>query len=616
LVASNSGDTKMLAAFRPTFLALAATAAAFAAIPFLPRATFFWMPSLVYVFAAGLALVARGRAPDWPAVAGASLAFAGIFVLAAQALVFDHGVPTRWLQWGRFPSGDAADFLGDSMTLLAEGSFVSVRGRPLANAFIAGLWANADFDLVVFGWTIAGFCAAATAVFAAVALRVFGIGAGAFVVAIALDFLHEHLGAASTEPVGFAAGLAAAGLLFSAVRTRSVPVFALGMFALAFAFMYRIGAVFVLPLLLLWPLFVPMVARARFAAVAGGAVGIALAGFLHTAAVRELTPDSPGFVNGPTSWYAVVAMGDEALGVRPKGSVRRDTRWVQIYDDHPGLADLPVREQGARFMSILATAARERPLSLLAGAALELWDQLGRAKLFAFVDNKALRWVALVFFLVGYGRAVLRARADPLAAFLALVGTGLLASIPFLHGGENRVHAALAGPLAALIVFGLAAPFARRRPRAPGETPPPPVALQLVVPVAMLAATLGAMAFQIGRAPDVATAVCADGMPGDLGARPGSRVAFGVPPQPRTLTFRDAAALRDAVDEWTAIGARSRGMFYAPVDVEMLARYRRWADAAGTAGAVALLADAASGRAALVALPAGAVTGCARVPFR
>lgn len=606
----------MLAAFRPTFLALAATAAAFAAIPFLPRATFFWLPSLVYVFAAGLALVSRGRAPDWSAVAGASVAFAGIFVLAAQALIFDHGVPTRWLQWGRFPSGDAADFLGDSMTLLAEGSFVSVRGRPLANAFIAGLWAHADFDLVVFGWAVTGFCAAATAVFAAVALRVFGMAGGAFVVAIALDFLHEHLGAASTEPVGFAAGLAAAGLLLSAVRTRSVPAFALGMFALAFAFMFRIGAVFVLPLLLLWPFFVPMVARARLAAVAGGAAGIVAAGLLHSAAVRELTPDSPGFVNGPTSWYAVVATGDEALGVRPKGSVRRDTRWVQIYDDHPGLADLPVREQGARFMAILGTAARERPLSLLAGAALELWDQLGRAKLFAFVDNKALRWVALVFFLVGYGRAVLRARADPLAAFLALVGTGLLASIPFLHGGENRVHAALAGLIAALVVFGLAAPFARRRRHPPGEAPPPPVLVQLAVPAAMLAATLGAMAFQIGRPPAAGAAVCPDGMSGDVGPRPGSVVAFGVPPRPRTLTFRDADALRAAVDEWTAVGARSRGMFYAPVDVEMLASYRRWADTAGPAGAVALLADAASGRDALVTLPGGVTSGCARVPFR
>jgi hypothetical protein len=611
----HSGKLMKFAIYRPTLLALTAIVMAFAVVPILPRATYFWLPSLVYLYAALLAWTTRGRTPEWPLVIGAALGFAGIFVVVAQELIFSHGVPTRWLQWGRFPSGDAADFLADSMTLLAEGSFVSIRGRPLANAFIAGLWAHADFDLVLFGWAVAGFCAAATAIFAAVALRAFGIGAGAFIVAIALDFLHEHLGSASTEPVGFAAGLAAAGLLLSAVRTQSVPVFALGMFALTYAFMYRIGAVFVLPLLLLWPFFAPMVWRARLAAIAGGAVGIVAAGMLHTFAVHELTRDNAGFVNGPTSWYAVVAMGDEAMGVRPKGSVRRDARWVQIYDDNPGLAELPVREQGARFMAILKTAAIERPLSLVAGAALELWDQLGRAKLFAFVDNKVLRWIALVFFFIGYGRAVLCARGDPMAAFLALVGTGLLASIPFLHGGENRVHAVLVGPLAALVVFGLAAPFGGRFARASGEAPPHAL-IQLALPAAILAVTLGAMGLQIGRQSAAGAPLCADGLASDLDARPGSTVGFGIPsPPPRALIFRDAAAMREAIDQWTEIGALSRGIFYAPVDSEMLSRYRRWVDSAAASASVVLLSDPVSGRDALVELPDGVMRGCVRIRF-
>ena len=604
---------------RPTLLAMAAVAIMFAAVPLLPRETFFWLPSLVYAYAGSLALAGRGRPPEWRFVAAAAVVFFGMFVLVAQALIFEHGVSTRWLQWGRFPSGDAEDFLADSMTLLAKGEFVSVRGRPLANVFITGLWSHSGFDLVLFGWAVSGFCAVAMAIFATVAMRTFGIGAGAFVVAIVIDFLHEHLGAASTEPIGFTAGLVAAGLLLTAVRTRSVPVFALGMSALTFAFMFRVGAVFVLPLLLLWPFFVPMCLRMRLAAVAAAAVGIALAGLLHVEAVRELTPNSPGFVNGPTSWYAVVAMGDEALGVRPRGSVRRDTRWVQIYDDHPGLADLPVREQSARFSAILEAAARERPLSLVVGAALELWDQLGRAKLFAFVDNKVLRWVALVFFVVGYVRAIARARADPYAAFLALVGTGLLTSIPFLHGGENRVHAALVGLIAAIVVFGLTTPLSSPRLRPSRELPPPSAALQCLLPVAMLAVMLWAMAVQIGRTSEAAaTAVCADGLRDALSVRPGSLVGFGLPSmEPRALAFVDAEALRASIDDWIAIGGRSRGMFYAPIDAEILMRYRRWADVAGHAGAVALLADVVEGRMALVTLPSYVTTpGCARVPFR
>ena len=189
----------------------------------IPKVGFFWIPTLVYLYAATVALLYRRAAPQemrcW-LIAGS---FAVLFIAGGQTLILEQGIPTRWLDWGRFPTHDAADFLTNSHAVLTDGVFKSIRGRPMANALLASLWRIAAFDLALLGWMVSGLCAVALTIFGAASLRTFGLVVGVLPIAIAVDFAHEHLGAVSTEPVGFAVGLVAAAFLMRTARKPTLP---------------------------------------------------------------------------------------------------------------------------------------------------------------------------------------------------------------------------------------------------------------------------------------------------------------------------------------------------------------------------------------------------------
>lgn len=546
------------------------------AAPILPGASFFWMPSIVYLFVIAVFLTSRGGRVGggilWIAVA---LPIG--FVLAAQILVLQQGVPTRWLAWGRFPLGDAADFLSGSVRILTEGSFVTIRGRPLANSFIGGLWQLTGFDLALLSIAVTTLCAIAAVFLGRALLSGFGLLAGGIGVAVSLDFLHEHIGAASTEPLGFFLGAAAAALLLSAALTRSMGLFILGVFALAVTFLYRVGAVFVLPFLLLWPFLV--LSRwgqaIKVASYAGAA--IILAAGLHIAVTKTISPDSPSFVNAPKSWYAIIAMGDEFLGHRPVGSVREEARWVQIFDDHPGLKDLPIDQQGAQFVAIVWEAALARPASVLAGAALEYADQLGRAGLFRFVDNKPFRLLVFLLYGVGLISAVLAARRHPMAAMLALAGIGQLLSIPFLHGGENRIHIGLAGIMAATVSYGALTLESRIFRRKRNDTAEQRIDLNAsVLPILLPVFALGVSLFtgfvSAGKTGPDGGQSCGQGSSVALGA--GSIIAVGAPREAIwSLSFQSASEMKGAAERWVEIGGQSNAVFYAPINERSVIPY-------------------------------------------
>ena len=538
----------------------------------LPATTFFMLPTIVYAVAVAICLPYFRRDISPTAVAVIAFAVPVLFILGGQLLILFQGTPTRWLAWGRLPLGDSADFLSNAVVLLAEGEFVSIRGRPLSNAFIAGLWHSTGYDIALLGLAVSALCAASAFFFARVSLTVFGVAGGTLGLAVVLDFLHEHLGAASTEPIGFFTGLAAATLLITAAAMRSVPVFAVAMFCLATAFLYRVGAVFVIPALLAWPLLLQDGWRVGFRNSVLCCVAVAAAGVLHMGVAQVLTPNSPSFVNAPKSWYAIIAMGDEALGLRPPGSVREEARWVQIFDDHPGLFDLPPHVQGPRFVEIVLDAARERPLSVVAGSVVEYMDQLGRAGLFRFVDNKPVRLLVFLLFAVGLCRAVWRMRTDPLASLLALAGAGQLLSIPFLHGGENRVHIASAGLMAATCAFALQGLLARiaafRLSRPEGRAVPRSTFAVLAVPLGTLAVSLTVtVTVPFQPAPSIGETSCADGASARLTAlAPGSSLAVGPHSEDLfALSFENPDAAAAARAGWLRAAESSGPFLYVPL---------------------------------------------------
>ena len=558
----------------------------------IPKAGFFWIPTLVYLYAAAVAFIYRCADPQgmrcW-LIAGS---FAILFIIGGQALILEQGIPTRWLDWGRFPTHDAMDFLTNSHAVLTDGSFTSIRGRPMANALLASLWRIAGFDLALLGWMISGLCAVALTIFGVASLRVFGIAVGTLPIAISVDFGHEHLGGFSTEPIGFATGLIAAALLLGVVRKPTLSGYAMGLFTLGLAFFLRAGAMFVLPFLLLWPFLLFPARRAQWQAATLGVFALAVVALVHMAASRTLTPDSPSFVNAPKSWYAIIVMGDEARGLRVDRPVRIEARWLQIFDDHPGLDDQSIAEQGRRFIKILNENALDRPLSVLVGAGVEYGDQIGRAGLFRFIDNKAIRTVAFLLFVIGAIIAAWRCRRDPLSALLLCVGAGILLSIPFLHGGENRVHAAtigLMGAMAALGVHILLAQWYRFEliSGVPISFLPPAIFALAIMSLVLVGAFILA-----GSLPVAATNCVANGHKAIW--RPGSSVAVSLTGW-NGLSFQDGPAVKVAIEDWKSVAEKSGTFFYAPIDGDLIQRTNRDLIVATDPGALLLTVDLANG---------------------
>ena len=547
---------------------------------FFLKETFFALPTAYYAVTGIVILGLWVWAPAGSVrTAPFSLVLVTLFVFLGQALITGQGVPTRWLAWGRFPLGDASDFLSNAVVLIQNGEFISIRGRPLSSAYIAGLWRSVGFDLALLSIASSALCGIALFYFARVALICFGLAGGCVAVAVAGDFLHEHLGAASTEPVGFLVGTSACALLFAAAMKRSATLFALGVGTLMLAFLMRAGALFIIPFLLLLPFLMPMTGKVRLRWVGGGVAAVVAASIWHISAVNTFTPDSPGFVNAPKSWYAIIAMGDEALGIRPPGSIRNEARWVQIFDDHPGLRDLPMEQQGERFVEIVTTAALERPQSVFVGSLLEYKDQVFRAGLFRFVDNKPIRALMFAIFLAGFVLALRNMRRDPVAALISLSCFGLFLSIPFLHGGENRVHIATAGLLAGTIGYAVActtrflAARGRIRDLSAGEgdigrwvygaLTAPVVALGLVLytwagdPLSPEMGTGDTVAFEActGKAEDRLTAAGAGNGLGFDGLKGGALA----------LSFADRDALESARRQWLDSAAWEGLFYYAPI---------------------------------------------------
>ena len=572
-----------------TFASCAALAVLIFAATGLPNASLYWLPTLAYgcVLCAGVsAWTRRGFDAHW--LLGTCFV-AVVFMLGAQTLISVQGAPTRWLAWGRFPLGDSADFISNALLLLTDGTFVSIRGRPMANAFIAGVWSSVNFDLVLLSLVISTLCALSLALFLVASNRVFGLIPAMLAGAVVFDFAHEHIGAASTEPIGFFLGLIAASMLVLAAAYRSGPYFIMGFGALVLAYLYLVGPVFVLPCLLLWPFIAP-IERSRRVSVFVGIVGCLVSLMvLNNLVSQKLTPTSPSFVNAPKSWYAIIVMGDEFLGVRPEGSVRDEARWVQIFDDHPGLKERPIHEQGPRFLEIVAHAALDRPFSVLVGAGLEYGDQLGRAGLFRFVENKPVRIFVFVLFLLGLVRAFKNLRQVPLATLIFLAGVGQVASIPFLHGGENRVHIANAGIMAATVAYGVSGLIAMLNPsdRAEGRGTPrqsvattifgsrffPAAAVSLMsIPVVIsLWVTFGTAGTFSCTLPHPTLDCGSLDVPNRHVSSPGSTVGVGVPSEsPLSLTFDDQNHMRRAIDAWAAVKQENSVFFYAPISVTRL----------------------------------------------
>jgi hypothetical protein len=424
----------------------------------LPAMTYYYLPFCAAVVMAGIGICGLRESSKAQITAGLLAAALLLLFLLSFGLIEAHLLPTRWLDFGLFQLGDAADFLGSTVELLYGGTFDDVRGRVFSNLLFAGLLHLGGFNLSLVAWVLT-FLAALAAIAAALAtFGLYGAVPAAFMAYILFDFAHEHIGGTSTEIPGFIVGALSIPFLFRAIQVRSHGAFLIGFALLCAAMLVRIGAALVLPALLLWAavhLRGGLLARLSAAAIG---VALALGLFVSNAALsRHVTPQSGGsFVNAINSWYAVIVEGQLILGQRDESSVIRETLWVQIYKDHPEIERAPMAERTALKLKVLVDALKEHPGATAVGAARQIVRYVGPMRIYQFIEVKPLRALLALLALLGMGRAFFemwRGRS-PYYDFFGLTALALIFSQPFLFGGETRAPAPTVALLAAFPAIG------------------------------------------------------------------------------------------------------------------------------------------------------------------
>lgn len=445
-----------------------------APVRMLPYESYYFLPLALYA-ATGLLILGSFifKGPEHP-YGRYMMAAVSCFLIAycfslSWTAIHHNALWTRWVTFGILPTNDASDFLDTALTLLGSGTFETPRGRPFSDAAWAGALALFNLDLFHSTMFFTGLAALGVVMGGLSVHRALGSAAAVVLAACLFDYIHEHIGGVVSEIPGFILGMGAFAWMVQAAKTRSRVSFLVGIVFLSLAMSYRIGAVLILPALLIWSYRTFGSGRTRWGVPAAAAALLLCTFLVNSLVTSHVTPTSGGsFVNAIDSWYATVVEGDLALGRRAPSAVLPGTRWVQIYEDFPEIKKLQGFEWVERKRQVFFGALGERPLSAMVGGVLEIKNYLLKRDVVAFIDFKPLRYLFMLLLLLGVWVCVNRIRRDkdPLAEMVLWANLGILVSQPFLYGGEVRVPAPTIAFTLMLASFGVTA--AKPRPRVHG----------------------------------------------------------------------------------------------------------------------------------------------------
>jgi hypothetical protein len=320
---------------------------------------------------------------------------------------------------GVIPWSDAAAHFSQAAAIATQGlTHLGMNGRFLYPAYFSSLLKITGLNLLVAEALGGGFFAAVTTLFLRLVARLAGI-AGASVVALVcgLFFRERCAGLIMTENLGLLCGILAASALLIALQQRHFGMLLLSIFSLALGLVARPGAMFVLPLMILYA---GSVSYSGWMKKPGapwkrGLVGALLASMMISAAfgsnallVHRLY-DGKVIVNANFSFtlYGLLTGGkwSDALG------------WSHYN------APL-VMQENIRLIE-------QEPQRLLFGACRAYKEALYRRILFMFGHESRLATMLLLLAAVGL-IALWRVEAwRPYASCFTLIAAGILLSIPF-----------------------------------------------------------------------------------------------------------------------------------------------------------------------------------------
>lgn len=357
-------------------------------------------------------------------------------------------ITTDVLLGGYLPISDAQGYFQGAIAFREVGHLTDwATRRPLTSLQLAGLLGLCGGSLrctvVLLTALGAGGC---SLVIAALAQQ-FGYSAAISAGALLYIFFYPTIGTVMSENIGFTLGCAGFVLMLSAVETDHPWKFGAGLVLTGFGLVARPGAMFVLPVLVVY-------AGCRFAAgkrfsfglMAAMAVVIALP-FAFNAMTVTLwgQPGSVAFSNFSYTLYGLVHGGEN---------------WTRFHYDYPEVATLPAAEQARHAYRAAVAHVRSHPLDLIIGIMHRYNDFFFNTRWFAFDGIGGARIVFMLAALIGLWN-LFRTRRKRVSSFLLVATIGVWLSVPFIGDGGTRVHAVTVPFTAALIAAGVSAIVAR-----------------------------------------------------------------------------------------------------------------------------------------------------------
>ncbi|MBF0188379.1 MAG: hypothetical protein HQL50_10700 [Magnetococcales bacterium] len=446
--------------------------------PILSKPAFFYLPLIFHLLALAMVVAtlfreSLRRVPLTVLNGGLLFLLLMLFGGLTLQLLWGYHINTRWATWGAFPINDAADYLNNTGKILTEGTFNSIRGRPLANLLLTGQYLLSDFDNRLFILINTVLSMVSIWMVSAAIWARFGPGIALIMASILFDYIHEHLTAFSSEPLGFFVGCAAFTLLWYAVGRRSALLLLAGLGTLFLAQFIRVGPLFIFPAIVLWALMrnKPIFSwSTKRMILTGLLIFFAIYG-LNSHITNRLTNGSATFANAINSWYYVFVRGrvflDDSL---PTEYLNETLPWLWINKEYPQLKGLPVDQEVAEKKRIIIDQIIHHPVDGIVGSALEIYDTLfpvqlqefsddhWRSLMFRSIDPYLINMLLYLMMLLGMGVLIQRhwrLRQNDYEGFILSTNLGIMLSAPFMVGGETRAIASVFPFMALLPLFGL-----------------------------------------------------------------------------------------------------------------------------------------------------------------
>ena len=345
---------------------------------------------------------------------------------------------------GLIPWSDAAAFNWDAHSL-ANGSLLSTWGarRPLFPGFLAVLLRTTGGDFIAAVIILALINVLAVWFVVRIVKQFYGTTAASFFLIFSFEFYIRFSGVTTSEQLGFAAGNLAFFFLLVGTYMRSLWRILFGLGLLTLGLNARVGALFILPALILW---LGFFFRERMTVwrATGSAIIVVVAVFLlNIILVRVIAqPQSVPFSNYSYTLYGL-ASGNKG--------------WTQVIRDYPNITEQEI-------MPLAIQKIRSEPTLLLKGMIGSFADYFSSERgafSFGFPGSiyRSINLILWVLVISGLAYSIPKwwegLQGLTLASFL-----GVLASIPLLPPFDSdgmRVHAATIPFSALWVVTGISA---------------------------------------------------------------------------------------------------------------------------------------------------------------